>query len=295
MSADDVAAASPAGGGTLTIRGRRLAWLARKAGDMAFREARSTAWGLWLALLIAPFALCVEMLIPVALNELAGDQAGGYLRQSCLGLKSDNRGFVMSGVSSIGTVLGLSGGLLANLDVNRKKLASLLPHVFIVGTATAIVGIVCTMRSPANAWQTVRYSIFIDYAVCALPYVSFSTWSYAMATRRAWRRAALTAAFGMVLGIAITLMGCLSFFYIVLSDQTTGFAGFAVNGLGYPIMLLLGRRRILALLGSRGTGSAAVTCLFLKILTSVPQFYVLTMCVLAGLVFVARALLFWLN
>jgi hypothetical protein len=111
--------------------------------------------------------------------------------------------------------------------------------------------------------------------------VSFSAWSYAIATRRAWRRAALTIAFGMVLSIAITLMGCLGFFNIVLSDQTTGFAGFAVNGLGYPIMLLLGRRR--ALIGSRGTGSAALTCLFSKMLTRVPQFYVLTMYVLAAL------------
>jgi hypothetical protein len=93
------------------------------------------------------------MLLPIALNELAGEQAGGYhLRQSCLGLESDHRGFVMSGISSIGSVLDLSGGLLANLHVNRTKLAPLLLHVvFIVGTATAVVGIACTMRSPANA------------------------------------------------------------------------------------------------------------------------------------------------
>jgi hypothetical protein len=77
MGADGAAAASPAGGRTATVRGRRLAWLARKAGDMAFREARSNAWGLWLALLVAPFALCVEKLLPIALNELAGKQAGG--------------------------------------------------------------------------------------------------------------------------------------------------------------------------------------------------------------------------
>jgi hypothetical protein len=280
VGADSAVEVVPAEDGA-GLTARRLSWLAREVARMVYREARVTAWGLWLALMIAPLSLSVEMLLPIALTELAGDKMGGALSSSCRGLKNDFGGLAMVAVSSSGTVIGLGGGLLAMLERDRRKLAPFLPHFFLMGTAAAVIGIASVATSASNAWQAVRDGLIIDYMICALPYASYSAWSYVLATRKVLRRAALTLVFGMFMGIACTLMGCLSFFYIVLSDKTSGFAGFAVNGLCYPILLVLGRRRILSMVGSRGAGSAAVMCLCLKMLTSIPQFYVLTVCVKA--------------
>jgi hypothetical protein len=195
------------------------------------RQARQIAVALALALAVAPAAAAMRLMTAAALTALSDGPSS-----ACHGLNSDDNGVIFVVVGGIASLVGSLGFVISSLQVSRKGL-DLLPHVLVGGfigcalMAALYVGPITSGRTIApDDPLPVFFGLITDLVTRLAPYVSLVAWRLLANHCRNSQRVLRTLIDGIVLSLASLAIGTAITFYVVLSNQTSGWVGFAING-----------------------------------------------------------------
>ena len=272
---------------------------AATASAVVVEQVRLTLMAVGLALTMAPIAAAIEPLVVFFSSALPNFEPTA----PCQGLLTDRRGvdLVVNGV--MGYFLTQNCFQVAAVDANARASRRLL-HTLLVGAAASIACSAWYASAVASPSHAITYALLIGFVVMMAPFVSFAAWGLVTARRKSCERAVQGIIFGTSVSATAVTVGIATFFYVALSDQVSGFAGVAINGrdrwrdarvgkqltrvnvgpgIVYPAAQF-GLRSVLQRLlrGKVSSGSldyAGVLVLLLEIITSTPQFYVLSSCV----------------
>jgi hypothetical protein len=245
------------------------------------RQVRQSGKAFLLALLCVPLALALEPVAVLSRQVPAED----FPQASCEDLSMDRRGVGYQATAGFSTWMAeMSLAIMMIATVPRTPRVQ--PHL-LVGTLATCAYLLLYMRtvftSPREAfWLSGPSVVFV--VSFAAPF-SFFVW-YLATARPGCKLAALLLVACVLLPMLITILSIITVLYIVLSEQVSGFAGLLINGVAYPLALVSNRKTLLELLRAVATGDsinfAGISVLGLEIISSTPQFYVLTRYVFVG-------------
>jgi hypothetical protein len=280
---------------------------ATTAAAVVVEQVRLTLMALGLALIMAPVAAAIEPCAALFTKALPNFVPSLL----CEGMLTERRGVHLVILVLLGHLIAMNGFQVAAVEANPRAMR-LLWHTLLVGSATGVVFSLwyASAVSSPSALQALGYGVWTAVVVYFVPYVSFTVSGLVTAKRRSSKRAALEIAYGACVSLTSELLALAVSFYVTLSDQvTSGLAGLAINGkvaahvkpdspaanscgplfwsvcsgLLWPLLQWALRSAIQRLLRAKVSRSsldyAGVLVLLLEIVTSTPQFYVLTMCV----------------
>ncbi len=239
------------------------------------RQVRQSGKAITLALLCVPLALTLEPMAALSRQVPVED----FPQVSCEGLSMDRHGvgyLATAGFSTWMAEMSLAIMIIATVP----RLPCVLPHA-LVGTLATCAYLLLYMRtvfaSPREAfWLSGSSVVFV---VSFAPIFSMFVW-YLATARPGCKLAALLLLACVLLPILSALFSIITVLYIVLSEQVSGFAGLIINGVAYPLAMVGIRKTLLELLRAVATGDsvdfAGICVLGLEIISSTPQFYVLT-------------------
>jgi hypothetical protein len=156
-----------------------------------------------------------------------------------------------------------------------------LPHL-LMATFAQSAYLFLYMRHVSAGGREMLFWLWGPFTVFAVSFApAFSMFVQYLATARpGCKLAALLSVACVLLPMLLTLFSLITVLYIVLSDQVSGLAGLIINGVAYPLAMASNRKTLLALLRAVISGDslifAGVFVLGLEIISSTPQFYVLT-------------------
>jgi hypothetical protein len=214
----------------LTPRGAREGRARRWSASATLRrEAWLMAVAAMLAIAIAPGAVLAEWVVrevTLALTQHAWS--------SCQGLVFDEDTLcivVSSCVAAYTAKLAIMHSAVLATDLQRMR--RLAKHVIVISAATGALSIALSATALARPrGLDTSAAVYAQLAVFALffaPYLTFATNGVLLHGTSA-REAAIALAAGLVIALVCVALGCASGFYLVLSENTSGFIAFLVNG-----------------------------------------------------------------
>jgi hypothetical protein len=194
-------------------------------------QARQIGAALAVALAVAPAAAAAQVTAVAAVAALSDGE-----RSECNGLGMDAGGAIFVVIAGVTSLVNNFGFVFASLQVSRKAL-DFLPHV-LVGGFIGYTVMVALYLGPITSVRTIApsdplpilFGLSTDLVTRLVPYVSLTAWRLLRNHCRDSKRALGTLIYGTVLSLACPGLGVILASYVVLSNQTSGLVGFAING-----------------------------------------------------------------
>ena len=245
-------------------------WHGREA---AARQARGLAVALGLAAAAAPLVAVTDLVVALALPVLA------HALRQCDSVLADDGAICIAIGACLAAVLIHLAVVAGSFEV-RPHALRFAPHVLLVGIGTGALAVSAISDWAPERFTAVLLACLAGFCTFFSPHVTFSVARLLGAGARArWGVALRNVLNGAIVAVMSTSFGALCVFYILLSESISGSVGAAVNGVAYPLIVVLLRKILQVALRHNIDGHvlfAGVLVLIVEIPTSMPQFYVLT-------------------
>jgi hypothetical protein len=200
---------------------------ARRLHDAARGQLQNTMLALALALCVAPLAVGAERGAFLLRRALLGDSVAEI---SCGALiRADEVGFAFVCDGCVATLLSSAGVVAAVYEVSVRA-AAFIRHLIVVGIAMFALVLWSIVVGRPRGVNMVYYAMIGAYSMIQASHLSFTLWRSLTARRKSVRLFVAGVVTGVGVSITTVALGCLSGFYVILSNTVQGTAGVVING-----------------------------------------------------------------